>query len=172
MNSHFDLSVPYIAKALQNLERWIDKTEAFAKAKNFDANTLLTSRLAPDMFPLVKQVQIVCDNAKFICCRAAGKEPPAHPDTEQTWGELRTRIRSVRELVDSFKASDFNGLEGRTMTFPWMPGKGLGGVDYVFAYGLHNLDFHLVTTYALLRHAGVDLGKFDFFGSLPFHDVA
>jgi hypothetical protein len=171
MSNYFDLSVPYVAKALANMERWIDKTEELAKAKKFDANTLLTSRLAPDMLPLVRQVQMACDNAKFICFRGAGKDAPAHPDTEQTWAELRTRIRSVRELVGGFKATDFDGLEGRTVSLSWMPGKALSGKDYVFAFALPNFDFHLAMTYALLRHAGVDVGKQDYIGSLPFRDV-
>lgn len=171
MSHYFDDSVPYLAKALANLERWIDKTHEFATAKKFDPNTLLTSRLAPDMFPLTRQIQSVCDTAKFICFRGAAKDPPAHPDTEQTWDELRTRIRSVRELVAGFKASDFDGIEKRTVALPWMPGKVLSAPDYIFAFALHNFEFHLAMTYALLRHAGVDLGKMDYFGSLPFRDA-
>ncbi len=171
MSQLFDLSVPYVAQALQNLEKWIDKTVAFAEAKKFDANTLLTARLAADMLPLSRQVQIVCDNAKFIACRGAGKEPPAHPDTEQTWDELRTRIRAVREIVDGVKASDFDGIENRTVTLPWMPGKYLTGPDYIFRFAMHNFEFHLVTAYGILRHNGVELGKMDFFGSVPFRDA-
>ncbi len=171
MSTYFDLSVPYVAQALQNLEKWIDKAHEFAKTKKFDANNLLSARLAPDMLPLSRQVQIVCDNAKYICCRGAGKDPPAHPDTEQTWDELRTRIHAVRELVAGFKASDFDGIEKRTVALPWMPGKVLTATDYVFAFALPNFDFHLVTAYALFRHAGVELGKMDFFGSLPFRDA-
>lgn len=171
MSKEFDLTVPHVAKALQNLERWIDKAEELAKAKKFDANVLLSYRLAPDMLPLVRQVQIVCDNAKFICCRGAGKDPPAHPDTEQTWTELRARIKTVRELVASFKAADFDGLESRTVSLSWVPGKVLGAKDYVFEFAIPNFYFHLVTTYALLRHAGVELGKADYIGSLPFRDA-
>ena len=171
MSYVYDLTVPYVSKYLQNLERWIDKTQELAAAKKFDANTLLTARLAPDQFPLVRQIQTVCDNAKFLCFRGAGKDPPAHPDTEQTWDELRTRIRSVRELVAGFKPSDFDGIENRSVTLPWVPGKTLAAKDYVFEFALANFYFHLVTTYAILRHNGVGIGKQDFMGSLPFRDA-
>ncbi len=167
----YELTVPYFDKYLQNLERWIDKTLAFAEAKKFDANTLLSARLAPDQFPLVRQIQTVCDNAKLCCARLAGKQAPSHPDTEQTWDELRTRIRSVREYVNGFKKEDFDGYEGRTATFPWMPGKGLDGKDYLLEFAIPNFGFHLVTTYSILRNNGVDLGKTDFIGSLPFRDA-
>ncbi len=167
----YELTVPYLDKYLQNLERWIDKTTAFAATKKFDANTLLTARLAPDQIPLGRQVMIVCDNAKFVCARAAGKQAPTHPDTEQTWDELRTRIRSVREYVNSFKPEDFDGIESRTVTLPFVPDKVLGAKDYVVQFGLPNFGFHLVTTYSILRHNGVDLGKIDFIGSLPFRDA-
>lgn len=171
MVSIYELTVPYFDKYLQNLERWIDKTIELATAKKFDANSLLTARLAPDQIPLSGQVMIVCDNAKFTCARAAGKQAPSHPDTEKTWEELRTRIRSVREYVNSFKPEDFDGIESRTVTLPWMPGKVLDAKDYVLQFALPNFGFHLVTTYQMLRHNGVDLGKADFIGNLPLRDA-
>jgi hypothetical protein len=168
----YELTAPRCNSALQNLERWIDKAHEFATAKKFDPNTLLTARLAPDQFPLLRQVQTVCDQAKFLCARVTGKQAPSHPDTEQTWDELRKRIKSVREYLETFKPADFEGAETRIVTLPWMPpGKGFSGKDYVVAFGLSNFDFHLVTAYAILRHNGVDLGKQDFIGSVPFRDV-
>jgi len=167
----YELTVPHFDKYLQNLERWIDKAIAFAEAKKFDPNTLLSARLAPDQFPLVRQIQTVCDNAKLACARAAGKQAPSHPDTEQTWDELRTRIRSIREYVNGFKPEDFAGAESRTVKLPFMPDKVLSTKDYVTAFALPNFGFHLVTAYSILRHNGVDLGKTDFIGSLPFRDA-
>lgn len=167
----FHLTVPQFDKALQNVDRWIDKTTTHAKNKNFDANELLVARLAPDQFCLVRQIQILCDNAKMIPARLAGKDAPAHPDTEKTWDELRTRIRSVREYVSSFKPADFEGAEERMISLPWMPGKVLTGRDYVTDFALANFYFHLTTAYSILRHNGVDLGKPDFIGSLPFKDA-
>ncbi len=167
----YELTVPHFDKSLQNLERWIDKTLAFAEQKKFDANTLFTARLAPDQIPLGRQVMIICDNAKFVCARAAGKQAPSHPDTEQTWDELRTRIRSVREYVNGFKPEDFDGIEDRTVSLPWVPGKVIATKDYLLQFGIPNFGFHLVTAYSILRHNGVDLGKVDFIGGLPFRDA-
>ena len=167
----FEVTVPYAAKYLANLDRWIDKTQEFAKAKKFDANDLLVARLAPDQFPLLRQVQTVCDGAKFICSRPSGKEAPVHPDTEKTWDELRTRIRGVREYVDTFKAPDFDGAVDRKITFPWMPGKYINGHDFVLQFAIPNLHFHYTTTYAILRHNGVELGKSDYLQPVPFKDV-
>lgn len=167
----YDLTVPQFDKSLQNLERFIDKAHEFAAAKKFDPNTLLTARLAPDQFPLVRQVQSVCDQAKLVCARVTGKEPPVHPDTETTWDELRTRIHAVREYLKGYTPADFEGVERRKLALPWMKGKALTGKDYVIQFGLPNFAFHYSMTYALLRHNGVDLGKMDFIGGLPFEDA-
>jgi uncharacterized protein len=167
----YDLTVPYFDKSLQNVERWIDKAHELAATKKFDPETLLLARLAPDQHPLLRQVMAICDQAKFLCARPAGKEAPAHPDTEKTWDELRARIRVVREYINGFTPADFEGAETRIIKLGFMPGKGLTGQDYVCAFGLPNFDFHLVTLYSILRHNGVPLGKIDFIGSLPLKDV-
>ena len=164
----YHLTVPQFDKALQSVERWIDKTTEYAKTKKFDANDLLVARLAPDQFSLVKQIQIVCDNAKMVPARLSGKEAPAHPDTEKTWDELRTRVRAVREYVNGFKPADFEGAEERLVSLPWMPGKVLTGRDYVTDFAIANFYFHLTTAYSILRHNGVNLGKTDFTGDLPW----
>jgi hypothetical protein len=169
--SLYHLTVPQFEKNLQNVERWIDKAIEHAKSKGFDANTLLVARLAPDQFPLVKQLQVVCDNAKMCCARLAAKEAPSHPDNEQTWDELRARVRSVLEYVRTFKPADFEGAEARHVTLPWMPGKVLTGKDYVSDFALANFYFHYTTAYSILRHNGVNVGKTDYIGSLPFKDA-
>src|SRR5271154_590821 len=94
-------------KLLGNVDGWLTKAEDHAKAKNFDANTLLQSRLAPDMFPLLRQIQSICDLTKFAAARTAGKDPPSHSDTEQTIDELRKRIKVVIAYVDTFTRADF-----------------------------------------------------------------
>jgi hypothetical protein len=119
----------------------------------------------------VRQLQVLCDNAKMVPARLSGKEAPSHPDTEKTWDELRTRIRAVTEYVKSFKPADFEGAETRHVTLPWMPGKVLTGSDYVSEFALANFFFHYTTAYSILRHNGVDVGKADFIGSLPFKDA-
>jgi len=169
--SLYDHTVPRFAKALDQCDLWIVKTIEFAKSKGFEADTLLTARLAPDMFPLVRQFQSICDQTKFVCARVTGKEVPSHADTEKTWDEVRGRVRSAREVLSSFTREDFEGAEKRHVTLPWVQGKYLTGEDYVFDFGLLNFHFHLATAYAILRHNGVPLGKPDFIGGLPFKDA-
>jgi hypothetical protein len=125
--------------------------------------------LAPDQYPLVRQIQSVCDTAKFTPARLTGKEPPKHPDTEQTIDELRTRIRAVLELLDGFKPADFAGAETRHVELPWLQGKYLLGADYVRQLQLPNFYFHATLAYEILRHNGVPLGKTDFIGHLSLH---
>ena len=154
-------------KLLGNIESWLDKAVKFAEAKKFDPNTLLDSRLAPDMLPLRFQLQTVCDQVKFAAARTTGKEPPAHPDTEKTIDELRARIGSIKQYVDGFKAEDFAGADQRRVGLPRWEGKTLTATEYFVEMVQPNFYFHLTTVYALLRHNGVELGKRDFIGSLP-----
>jgi hypothetical protein len=157
-------------KMLNNLDTWIEKGVAHAKAKSFDPNVLLAMRLAPDQYPLLRQVQSSCDNAKFLAARLTGKEAPKHPDTEQTVDEIRARIRTCVTHLDTFKASDFDGAETRLVTLPFMEGKVISGSDYLTEMALPNFYFHLTTAYAILRHSGVPLAKFDYIGSLNVRD--
>lgn len=153
-------------KQLTHVENWIDKAVAHAKTKSFDPVVLLGARLAPDQFPFVRQVQSVCDNAKFTAARLSGKEAPKHPDTEQTIDELKSRIHAVLAYLDSFKASDFDGAETRTVALAYLEGKVMSGADYLTEQVLPNFYFHLVHAYAILRHNGVDLGKRDYIGKI------
>ncbi|MEZ4296979.1 MAG: DUF1993 domain-containing protein [Polyangiaceae bacterium] len=158
-------------KMLQNLDRWLTKAEEHAAAKKFDPSVLIQARLAPDQYPLVRQVQAACDAAKFLAARLAGKTAPAHPDTETTFAELHTRIRAVMEYIGGFSAEDFKGGEERTVPLGFMPGKGLVGSDYMVEMALPNFYFHTCMAYAILRHNGVELGKIDYIGSLNLIDV-
>ncbi len=167
----YEQIVPYFDKSLENMDRWIDKAIAHANEKKYDPNNLLTARLAPDQFPLARQVGVTCDHAKFACARLAGREAPSHPDDEKTWDELRSRIRSVRDYVQSFQPKDFEGAEERKITLSFWQGKYLTGKDYFFEFARPNFGFHLVHVYAILRHNGVDLGKKDFIPSLPLRDL-
>jgi uncharacterized protein len=155
-------------KLLRGIDGWLDKAIAFAATKKFDPNTLLQSRLAPDMFPLVRQIQAVCDQAKFAAARTAGKEPPSHPDTEQTIDELRKRIATVVSYLDEFSARDFEGADDRVIALPRWEGKSLTATNYLVEHVMPNFFFHLTTTYAILRHNGVDIGKRDFLGALTW----
>jgi hypothetical protein len=167
----YDQSVPHFEKTLTTVEKWIDRAVEHAKSKNFEPDTLLTARLAPDMFPLVRQYQSICDQTKFVCARLTTKEVPSHPDNEKTWDEVRARLASARELLKTFKPADFEGADARKIVLPWMPNKYLTGKDYLQQFALVNFNFHCSMAYAILRHNGVSLGKADFIGSLPFHDA-
>jgi hypothetical protein len=160
-----------MAKMLENLDRWLDKGAEHATAKKFDVDSLLISRLAPDQFPLSRQIQSACDAAKFAAARAAGKEAPKHPDTEATVKELKDRIAAVVAYLRSFSEKDFEGAEERAVPLGFMPGKGMKGGIYVREMALPNFFFHVTTAYAILRHNGVDLGKRDYLGPIDLIDV-
>jgi hypothetical protein len=155
-------------KLLAHTLAWIDRAEAHAAAKGYDASTLLEARLAPDMFPLVRQFQSACDSAKFAAAFTAGKEPPSHPDTEKTFEELRTRISSVIEYLGTFNEADFANADAGEVKRPRWEGKSMRATDYLVEQGVPNFFFHLNMIYALLRHNGVDLGKRDYIGQLSF----
>ncbi|MGE5186295.1 MAG: DUF1993 domain-containing protein [Acidobacteriota bacterium] len=155
-------------KLLGHVNTWLDRAAAHAAAKKFDVNTLLQTRLAPDMFPLVRQIQTVCDQVKFAAARVAGKEPPSHPDTETTVDDLRKRIATVLAYVDSFTEEDFTGAENRKISLPRWEGKAMTARDYFIESVQPNFFFHLTMTYALLRHNGIDLGKRDYLGAMTW----
>lgn len=164
--SLYEASVPQLQKMLENLDRWLEKAGELAKIKSFDPNVLLASRLAPDQLPLLRQIQSACDNAKFAAARVAGKQAPAHPDTEQTYDEARRRIRTMLTYLGTFTREDFVGAEAKRIPLPFLEGREIMAADYLTEFALPNFYFHVVTAYAILRHNGVDLGKRDYIGSL------
>jgi len=161
-------SILEMKKMLTNMNGWLDKAVAFAGAKNFEADTMLTWRLAPDMFPFVRQVQSTCDSAKFAAARAAGKEAPSHPDTETSVAALKQRIATVVSYLETFSAKDFEGASDRMVSLPRWEGKKMPATDYVTEHAQPNFFFHATSVYALLRHNGVDVGKRDFLGTLSY----
>ena len=162
------LTIREMHKVLGQFNVWFDKAVAHASARKFDPESMLHWRLAPDMFALPRQIQATCDQAKFAASRAAGKEAPAHTDTETTIAELRARIASVMTYLDTFKAPDFDGAGDRMLSLPRWEGKKMTALDYVTEHAMPNFFFHATTTYLLLRHNGVDVGKRDFLGPLNF----
>jgi uncharacterized protein len=157
-----------IKKQLQGVEAWLDKAVAHGTTKKFDPNTLLQARLAPDMFPFVRQVQSACDSAKYAASRTAGKEPPSHPDNETTIDDLKKRVASVVAYLDTFKESDFDGADDRLVSLPRWEGKSMTGTSYLVQHAMPNFFFHLTTTYAILRHNGVEVGKRDYLGTIEY----
>lgn len=161
------LFVLELQKMLRNLDACLDKAVAHVAAQNLDERALLDSRLAPDMFTLLRQVQVACDTAKFAAARTAGKEAPSHADDQTTVADLRRRIAVVVEYLDGFKAADFAGADERRVTTQRWEGKTMSGTEYFVEHALPNFFFHLTCAYALLRHAGVPVGKRDYLGKLP-----
>ena len=162
-----DDAIRLFAKTLQNLERWMDKAEAHAQAKKFETDVLAHGRLAPDQYDFVRQVQSACDQAKYAAAYLGGKQAPSHPDTEQTFAELRQRIQKCLSFLESVSAKDLTGAEDRKVAPPWLGGRWLRGDEYLIHVAIPNFFFHATMAYAILRHNGVDLGKMDYIGSLP-----
>ncbi|MFN8545277.1 MAG: DUF1993 domain-containing protein [Candidatus Binatia bacterium] len=162
-----DDAIRLFAKTLHNLEHWMDKAAAHAKAKSFDVDVLAQARLAPDQYALVQQVQAACDQAKYAAAYLGGTPAPSHPDTERTFAELRERIQKCLGFLETVRPTDFAGAEERKVAPPWLGGKWLRGDDYLVHVALPNFFFHATMAYAILRHNGVDLGKMDFVGSVP-----
>jgi hypothetical protein len=164
--SMHDASAPVFAKMLGNMLNWLEAAKAHAEAKKFSTDVYLTLRLAPDMLPFTKQIQIASDAAKGCMARLSGQEPPKFEDNEATLDELIERIRKTRDFVLSVTAAAVNDSEGREITIPRRVGDPLkfDGSTYLRHFALPNFYFHATTTYALLRHAGVPLGKTDYLG--------
>jgi len=159
-----------MTKMLGQLDKWLETAEAHAQAKGFDSKVLVESRLAPDQFAFVRQVQAACDTAKLGSSRLTGKSAPEHPDTETTLAELRERIRSVRAYLDGVTEADYANAATRVITTPRWEGKVMSGADYFMEHALPNFFFHITHAYALLRHNGVNVGKRDYLGAQTRRD--
>jgi len=167
--THHD-AIRQFAKMLRNLEKWLDKAAAHAKAKSFEVDVFAQARLAPDQYAFVRQVQSACDQAKFAAAYLANKQAPAHPDTEQTIAEVRERIQKCLAFLETVRKEDLVGAEERKVAPPWLGGKWLRGDDFLMEVAIPNFFFHVTMAYAILRHNGVDLGKMDYIGTLSTKD--
>jgi hypothetical protein len=158
-------SVPMFVRMLGNLVKFIEKAEAHAQAKKFDPAVYLTARLAPDMLPFTRQVQIACDTAKFCMARLGGVEAPKHEDNEASLGDLKARIAKTLAFIQSVPADQIVGTEDKDISVPRRDGVlVMKGEAYLKHFATPNFYFHVTTAYALLRHYGVELGKADFLG--------
>jgi len=161
-------SVPIFVRMFANATQWLDKAEAFARAKKFEPEILLAARLAPDMLPLTTQIQIACDAAKFCVARLAGVEGPKFDDDEASLDDLKKRVARTIDYVQSVPAAQIDGSDARSISVPRRGGAvNMPGETYLKHFVLPNFFFHVTTTYALLRHNGVELGKSDFLGPAP-----
>jgi hypothetical protein len=161
--------LPTLEITLNAMSALLDKAEAFAAAKKIDPSVLLNSRLAPDMFPLLRQVQSVADQAKNGPSRLAEVEPPVFEDKETSIPELKARLAKTIAHLKTLDAKKIDASADREITFP-LGGTNKGhmkGSDYLNHFILPNLYFHLTAAYAILRHCGVEIGKRDFLAGIP-----
>lgn len=163
--SLYTMSIPVFTRMLNNLSKLLDKAEADAAVRGFDAAVLLQSRLYPDMFPLIRQVQIACDFAKGATARLAGMPVPSYPDQETSFADLKARIEKTLAFIAGIPRADVDAGADRDVTVQ-MRDRSLEmkGLAYLNDMAIPNFYFHLATAYALLRHNGVAVGKRDFVG--------
>jgi uncharacterized protein len=163
--SVYALSIDIFTHALGNLSAILEKGAVYAAAKKFDSSVLVSSRLAPDMLPLSRQVQIACDISKNSAARLAGTEPPRFEDNEKTIEELRARIARTIDYLKSIPVSAFEGSEERDIKVPARERPlEFKGLAFLQRWALPNVFFHVTTAYNILRHNGVDIGKQDYLG--------
>ena len=157
---------PITKTLLTALSGVLDKGAAFAESKKIDPLVLTGWRLAPDMFPLSRQVQIATDMARGGAARLAGMEVPSVPDEEKTFDELKARIAKTLAFIATIKPGQIDGSEEKTIVLKMRAGEmSFTGQRYLMGFVIPNLTFHCATTYNILRMNGVDVGKKDFLGS-------
>ena len=161
-------SIPVFETGLNALSANLDKAAAHAAAKKFDPAVLLQSRLAPDMFNLIRQVQVATDQARRGTARLAGVEAPAYEDNETTIDQLKARIEKTVAWLKTVDRKAIDAAADREIVFPLGPNKAhMKGDDYLNHYVLPNFYFHVTAAYAIMRHLGVELAKRDFLGAIP-----
>ncbi len=166
--SIYEASIPPLIRGLENLSRILDKAVAQAKSEDRDLNALLEARLAPDMFALTRQVQVVSDTAKGCAARLAGDQPPSFPDEEKTFPDLQQRISKTVEYLKGFRSEQLEGSDTRTVVLKFPNGEmSFSGRDYLTGFVLPNFYFHVTAAYAILRHNGIAIGKMDYLGPPP-----
>jgi uncharacterized protein len=160
----YQSAVTMTTQRLKALIVLIDKVQSEARANGTDESAILDARLAPDMFPFSRQVQIATDNAKGMACRLAGREIPKYEDTEVSLDDLKARLQKTVDFLATFSEADFADAATAEARFPYFPGVKMVGEGYLFSYALPNFFFHVVTAYDILRTAGYAVGKSDFMG--------
>lgn len=163
--SMYGISIPVFSARLTSLAGLLAKADANALERKIDPQVFLSARLAPDMFALVRQVQIATDHAKGAASRLAGRDVPKYEDTERSFADLQARIARTRDLLAGFAPADIDGSEDRIIELKLGQRElSLPGLQYLLDVAMPNFYFHLTTAYDILRHNGVPLGKRDFLG--------
>lgn len=163
--SMYNASIPAFIKMLNNLNAILDKASAWAQAKKIDEKYLMASRLAPDMLPFTKQIQIATDIVKGCAARLAGVDVPKYEDNEASFTELKTRISKTIAFLETIKAQQIDGTEEKSIELKFGSNSFMfTGLDYLLTFANPNLYFHVTTAYAILRHNGLEIGKKDYLG--------
>ncbi len=164
--SMYQVSVPRFVNILNNLSGILDKAQAHVDANKIDVAALTTYRLFPNMFPMARQVQIACDTAKGAVARLAGVDIPKNEDTEQTLAELKARISTTIAFIESIKPAQIDGTEDKDITLTrGEKSTTYKGMQFLLGHALPNFYFHVTTTYNILRHNGVEIGKRAYLGN-------
>jgi hypothetical protein len=164
--SIYDQFVPVFTQMLSALDKVLSKAEADAAARKIDLEVFVNGRLAPDMLPLVRQIQIMTDQAKGCASRLAGQESPKWADEEKTFADLHARIAKTIAHLKTFKPEQFEGAETRAVELKFPNATfNFTGKDYLLSFVIPNFYFHYTAAYAILRHNGVPIGKGDFLGN-------
>ena len=171
--SMYQAAVPTAIREMNVLASLLEKAAAHAEAKKIDPAAFVAARLFPDMFALAKQVQIASDTAKIGVSRIAQVTPPSYEDNEATFAELIERCRKTAAYLETLKPAQLDGSEERVVTWSTRTAtRSMKAMPYLFSHVLPNIFFHVATTYAILRHNGVELGKMDFLGKLDLIEPA
>ena len=162
----YQVSVPVLLRGLENLSAILAKGQAFAEAQGLNESELTTAKLADDMFPLTRQIQIASDAAKGAGARLAGVEIPSFEDTEVTFADMQARVEKTIGFLKTLNEQQFEGAENKTVSFSNKGGSyTFNGKDFLFTFAFPNFFFHITTAYDILRHKGVELGKKDYLGA-------
>lgn len=171
MNYSQDHIVKMMIKSTESVIKILQKAQTWSTENGRDEVEILQTRLAPDMFPLTKQIQIISDNLKGTISRLSMTETPKMEDNETTLSELIQRLEKTIEFAKSVSVENLSNSENQKIILPFMPSKYLETLEYLFNFAIPNLYFHISMVYAILRHIGVPIGKMDFIGGLEMHDL-
>jgi hypothetical protein len=169
--SLYDISIPQMTRVLGQVHRWLDKAERYAEQKKFDPQVLLAARLAPDQWPLSRQITVITLAPLRLAAFLRGLQPPNPEEGEVTMAALRARIDASLQQLRAIKPEELRGAEDRIIPLPFAPGKGMKAPDFFVQFSMPNFYFHVVTAYSILRHNGVDVGKMDYLGELNTLDL-
>ncbi len=165
MNKHY---VEQFIKMIENLDHLMTKAAAYADHKKIDVNIFMNERLIVDMLPFARQIQMACDTAKFCVSYLSSTQAPKFEDNELTWTELKNRLVKTNSYLKTMIEADFSNFKNVKISPSWAGGQWLTGEEYFYQMAIPNFYFHTNTAYAILRKAGVEIGKKDFLGNLNF----